>query len=264
MSVSYWQDTVGLATSPEVDVTIIGGGLSGLSTAYWLSKKDPALKIIVLEKGLVGNGASGRNAGFITCGSTDHFSNMTSSYGKDKAEEIWKFTEYNHNLMVEEFGLEKLNEKCEYRRLGSWTLASSKHEAKVIKKSIAPLKKQGVDVEWKDTIFKGSEGFYGGAHYKDDGEIHPVKYLWHLAISTGRNVQIMENSEVFGIDDVDGSLVVRTAKKRVFTEAVILCTNAWSSQLFPWCTPRQSPPPKPDDEASPCERLNQSNRINSN
>ncbi len=234
MSVSYWQDTVGLATSPEADVTIIGGGLSGLSTAYWLSKKDPSLKIIVVEKGLIGNGASGRNAGFITCGSTDHFSNMTSSYGEDKAEEIWKFTEHNHNLMVEEFGLEKLHEQCEYRRLGSWTLASSKHEAKVIKKSIAPLKKRGVNVEWKDAIFEGTEGFYGGAHYKDDGEIHPVKYLWHLAISTGRNVQIMENSEVFGIWDSDGSLVVRTAKKKIFTEAVILCTNAWSSQLFPW------------------------------
>lgn len=119
MSVSYWQDTVGLTLDLDADVTIIGGGLAGLSTAYWLSKKDPNLTIIVVEQGRLGHGASGRNAGFITCGSTEHFSRMTAAYGEDKAEEIWKFTEYNHRLMLEEFGQAKLEEQCEYRNLGS-------------------------------------------------------------------------------------------------------------------------------------------------
>lgn len=166
MSVSYWQDTVGITANLEADVTIIGGGLAGLSTAYWLNKKD------LQEKGMVGNGASGRNAGFITCGSTDHFSNMVDSYGEDNASEIWTFTEHNHALMVEEFGTEKLYEQCDYRKSGSWTLASSKHEVKVIKASILGLKKRGVNVEWRDKIFEGSEGFYGGAYYSDEtGEV---------------------------------------------------------------------------------------------
>jgi gamma-glutamylputrescine oxidase len=234
MSVSYWQDTVGMTDYLEADITIIGGGLAGLSTAYWLNKNDPTLEIIVVEKGMVGDGASGRNAGFITCGSTDHFVNMVDSYSEDKAEEIWKFTEYNHNLMVEEFGTTKLFEVCDYARSGSWTLASSKQEVKIIKKSVKQLTNKGINVEWNDTTFEGAEGFYGGAYYADDGEIHPLKYLWHLALSTGHKVQIMENSEVFGIGEEDGKLVVRTNKKRIRTEAVVLCTNAWSSQLFSW------------------------------
>jgi L-2-hydroxyglutarate oxidase LhgO len=49
MSVSYWQDTVGLTTDSEADVVIIGAGLAGLSTAYWLSKMDPDLAILVIE-----------------------------------------------------------------------------------------------------------------------------------------------------------------------------------------------------------------------
>lgn len=241
MSVSYWQDTVGLTQDLEADVTIIGAGLAGLSTAYWLSKKEPELRIVVVDKGTIGHGASGRNAGFITCGSTEHFSRMTSAYGSEKAEKIWKFTEYNHSLMLEEFGKEKLTERCEYRNLGSWTLAATPHETSVTKETVAALQERGVNVEWRDEVFPGTEGFYGGAFYADDGEIHPLKYLWKLAIETGNNVSVMENAEVFGVDEEAGTLVVRTNKKRIKTESIVLCTNAWSEQLFPWFKDKVSP-----------------------
>ena len=208
MSVSYWQDTVGLTTEQETDIVIVGAGLAGLSTAYWLSKLDPDLRIQVVDKDKIGSGASGRNAGFITCGSTEHFSRMSSSYGENKAAEIWKFTEYNHRLMVEEFGKEFLEENCEYRNLGSWTLAATEHEIEVIGQTVGLLQKTGVNVEWCDQVFEGTEGFYGGAFYKDDGEIHPAKYLWHLALHTGNNVNISENTEVFDIDTLEDKIIV--------------------------------------------------------
>jgi gamma-glutamylputrescine oxidase len=234
MSVSYWQDTVGLTLELDADITIIGGGLAGLSTAYWLNKKDPNLSIIVVEKGKLGHGASGRNAGFITCGSTEHFSRMASAYGENKAEGIWKFTEYNHRLMVEEFGKEALTEDCEYRNSGSWTLAATEHEVVVTKDTVAALQERGINVEWKDEIFAGAEGFYGGAFYADDGEIHPLKYLWKLALATSTNVDVLENSEVFKVTEEEGGLIVRTNKKKIKTNAIVVCTNAWSSQLFSW------------------------------
>ena len=64
MSVSYWQDTVGLTLDLDCDITIIGAGLAGLSTAYWLSKKDPSLSIIVVDQGKIGHGASGEITGY--------------------------------------------------------------------------------------------------------------------------------------------------------------------------------------------------------
>jgi len=241
MSVSYWQDTVGLTTDSEADVVIIGAGLAGLSTAYWLSKLDPDLDITVIEKGKIGHGASGRNAGFITCGSTEHFSRMSSAYGENKAEQIWKFTEYNHQLMVDEFGKEFLERQCEYRNLGSWTLAATDHEIEVIGQTVGLLQGKGVNVEWRDEIFEGTEGFYGGAFYKDDGEIHPAKYLWHLALQTGNKVNIVENAEVFEIDNQGERIVLRTNKKRITSDAIVLCTNAWSGQLFPWFQNKVTP-----------------------
>lgn len=246
MSVSYWQDTqLGNINQIECDIVIIGAGLAGLSTAYWLKKKDPGLNLVVLDKGALGDGASGRNAGFITCGSTEHFSRMTSAYGQDKASAIWKFTEDNHKLLVEELGRERLEKKCEYRQLGSWTLASTEHEVATIKETVAALKSHGVAVEWHDfdqvrEIFRpaGSqdpaiEGFLGGAKYYDDGEIHPGKLLRLLSISIP-NVKILSNTEVFGFDYIGSDLLVLAKGVRLRCQVALLCVNAWAPQLHPF------------------------------
>lgn len=237
MSVSYWQDSVGTTAELNADVVIIGSGLAGLSTTYWLNRLDPSLSIIVVDKGKIGHGASGRNAGFITCGSTEHFSRMSSAYGEDKAEKIWKFTEHNHDLIVQEFGKEALSKMCEYKNRGSWTLAATEHEIEIINQTVSKLQDKGVDVKWYNERhvrdWLQCEGFYGGAFYRNDGEIHPLKYLWHLASNT-TNTQIMENTEVFGVKEIGDHLIVKTDKRRITTNAIVLCTNAWTGQLFPW------------------------------
>ena len=66
---SMWLDGVpgelaprpALSGSAEVDVAIVGGGYTGLWTAYYLKKADPSLRIAIVEKEIAGFGASGRN-----------------------------------------------------------------------------------------------------------------------------------------------------------------------------------------------------------
>ncbi len=69
---SLWWDSLpgplavraGLPGDLEVDVAIVGGGFTGLWTAYYLAEADPSLRIAVLERDTVGFGASGRNGGW--------------------------------------------------------------------------------------------------------------------------------------------------------------------------------------------------------
>ena len=69
---SFWHDSVpddltprpALPGNTTVDIAIIGGGLTGLWTAYYLTEIDPTLTIAVLEKEIAGFGASGRNGGW--------------------------------------------------------------------------------------------------------------------------------------------------------------------------------------------------------
>lgn len=53
-----------LTSDLAVDVAIVGGGFSGLWSAYSLKRLDPSLDIAILEAGFVGFGASGRNGGW--------------------------------------------------------------------------------------------------------------------------------------------------------------------------------------------------------
>jgi glycine/D-amino acid oxidase-like deaminating enzyme len=72
---SYWFHAIGglppsrpaLPGSIEVDVAIVGAGLTGLWTAYELKRADPALRIAIVERQVAGYGASGRNGGWL-CG----------------------------------------------------------------------------------------------------------------------------------------------------------------------------------------------------
>ncbi len=71
--VSFWWHTQGvpprhlsLPESTEADVCVVGGGYTGLWTAYYLKRADPGLRIVVLEAAFTGFGASGRNGGWVT------------------------------------------------------------------------------------------------------------------------------------------------------------------------------------------------------
>ncbi len=71
--VSFWYRAIGVPErrpampgSTDVDVAIVGGGYTGLWTAYYLKKAQPDLRIAVLEKEFAGFGASGRNGGWLS------------------------------------------------------------------------------------------------------------------------------------------------------------------------------------------------------
>ena len=69
---SFWLETSGdeltprppLEGSVDAEVAVLGAGYTGLWTAYYLLRRDPGLKVIVLEREIAGFGASGRNGGW--------------------------------------------------------------------------------------------------------------------------------------------------------------------------------------------------------
>ena len=61
MNLSYWEIKTWFT---KVDFTIVGSGIVGLSTALWLKNRFPKSNILILEKGILPQGASTKNAGF--------------------------------------------------------------------------------------------------------------------------------------------------------------------------------------------------------
>jgi glycine/D-amino acid oxidase-like deaminating enzyme len=221
----------------KVDVIIVGGGIAGLSTAYWLTKQDPHLKIAVVEKGQLGDGATGRNAGFITCGSVEHFNRLVGKHGLAEADEMWKFSEENLRLLKSHI----IKTHCQtigFEHKGSFSLASTESEFTELQKSATMMKDSNIRVEVVNAQEirqrLGVEKFVGGIKYQDDASVHPLLLL-HLLKKTicesaSQTVSFHENSEVFALetDSDSGSKIVRTQKGTFEAPLVVLATNGYS------------------------------------
>ena len=231
MTQSFWQDfKLNTVTSKlkNYDYIIVGGGIAGLSTAYWLLKKDPNLKIGIIEKTRIGFGASGRNAGFITCGSTEHFIKLKDQFGLDKAVEIWKFSEDNRKLLQSEI-IQDNADKVDFKITGSCTVAANSERWGYYQEIAKTMRAQNIDVYEVNAADMdrdyGVTGFEGGIVYAGDGYVHPIKLISEMLKKV--NVHIHENSEVKSMTSKNDAVIIRTDTEELSAAKVIITVNAY-------------------------------------
>src|SRR2546426_10576771 len=93
---SYWLETcgddltprAGLDGSIDVDVAIMGAGYTGLWTAYYLLKREPSLRVAIVERRIAGFGASGRNGGWVSSKLNIGLDAVARMYGREKAQAL--------------------------------------------------------------------------------------------------------------------------------------------------------------------------------
>ena len=237
MSTSFWLDRSSKHSRRQFDVTIIGAGLSGMSTAYWLEKEDPSLKIAVVEKSRLGFGASGRNAGFITCGSVEHFNRMVGKHGLEEATEIWKFSETNLKLLESEI-VQNDKESIMFEKKGCYSLAAQQSEYTELKNVAEMMGKLKIPVKIYDAdeIKKavGTKDFVGGIFYVDDATVHPVRLLEKIH-SKLKNTTLIEGTEAYGYSEgSEGTRVLKTDAGEIESNMIIYALNAYSSIQHPY------------------------------
>ena len=205
-----------LAADATADVAIVGGGIAGIATAYFLARGGA--KPIVLEARGVAEAASGRNAGFLLAGVAENFVAASRRYGTANALRIWKLTERTHSLVRSLVAEHRID--CELRWNGSDQIAGDDADWSEVAESARLLAVQGVTVSVDEAART--------ARYHEDGEIHPVRWVRGLAAAAVRaGARIHEDTRVTGVDDV----VVRTTGGTVTAGAVVLCTNAYTAHL---------------------------------
>jgi glycine/D-amino acid oxidase-like deaminating enzyme len=224
---SFWHDTVpsDLAPRPalpgdlDVDVAIVGGGLTGLWTAYYLARRDPGLRIAVLEKHIAGFGASGRNGGWCSALFPASASALERRHGRDAAVRMRRAMIDT----VDEVGRVTAAEgiDCDYVKGG--TLAFVRSAAQRIRASadLREVTEFGVDtLEW-DPV---------GDRLLDPAcaRLHPAKLVRGLAEVVERmGVTIYEQTEVTGF--TRGT--VSTDRGVVTCETVVLALEGYGASL---------------------------------
>lgn len=246
---SYWlasssyEESPPLDGSTKVDVAIVGGGFCGLSTAYYLKRADPSLRVAVLEDKVVGYGASGRNAGFAMTLMGFTLSITSLRFGKEKAKKAHDFAHraVDHiGQMVDAHGID-----CDYEKPGLLTVALNPAQAKRIRDEIELAEKLGIEgLKWLDTHMVRAEVHsptYLGARWEEQcALINPAKYVRGLKrVAQEAGVEVYERTPVVAAH-LQSILHLDTPHGLVEAEKVVFATNAFSGR-FPQLRSKQYP-----------------------
>jgi sarcosine oxidase, subunit beta len=212
------------------DVVIIGGGVHGLATAYYLAADHGVRNVAVLEKSYIGSGGSGRNTAILR-------SNYLTPEGV-------RF--YDRSVKLYEHLAAELNFNVMFSQRGHLTLAHNDSSLRTMRWRAEVNKLQGVDSEvidpdqlkklvpYLDTSNVTRYPILGALYHPPGGIVRHDAVVWGYArAADAYGVHIHQSTEVVGID-VDGGRVtgVRTADgHRIATGAVPNATAGWSTLI---------------------------------
>ena len=232
---SFNLDTNKLSESLQCDVCIIGAGLSGISSALYLSKINPSLNIVILEKNKVGWGASGRNGGQLL----HSFSGENYSGQKHTQEEIktlWQFT--LEAVREVKKNIKDLNIQCDLIE-GYIQAAVNKSHDEELKKYVDQLQTE-YNYESATYLSKSQmEQYFESPYYKsamydsECGQIHPLNYCLGLAkeLLKNKNCKIFEDTGVISYNS-QNKVTINTEKNiDIKADKLIICCNAYIGDL---------------------------------
>lgn len=180
-------------------------------------------------------GASGRNAGMLLAGHSDHYDRMAEVFGRARAREIWAAT-LEHQRLLREF-LKETGADIELEECGSWRLGFEEAEAEHLARSAKLLKEDGFQAEFHERNPMG-RGFHGALGIRDDAGLHPLKLVRALLNASG--AQVYDGCEVSALESTQGGLVVRTSR-RIFTRAGFSSPSTPTRRSFTGFSARSSP-----------------------
>jgi sarcosine oxidase, subunit beta len=211
------------------DVVVVGGGVHGLATAYYLAKNHGITNVAVLDKGYIGSGGSGRNTAIIR-------SNYLTPEGirfYDRSVKLYETLsgDLNYNVMFAQRGHLTLAHNDSSLRTMRWRAEVNKLEG-VDSEVIGPdeIKKL---VPFMDTSEEVRYPILGALYHPPGGIIRHDAVVWGYARGAdAQGVHIHQNTEVKGIDVAEGRVEgVRTNQGYIATHVVVNCTAGWSSLI---------------------------------
>ncbi len=240
-SVSFWFDSLVESGSDDlapraplpgdidVDVAIVGGGLTGLWSAYYLLKRSPGLRIAVLEKHIAGYGASGRNGGWCSALFPSSTGALERRHGLDAALAM-------RRAMIEtvtEVGRATAEEgiDCDYVRGGTLLFARSKPQLARARGEVAEAQHYGVDsVRWLDSPMGASNA--GPTNTLSTllesacARVHPAKLVRGLArVVESLGATIYEQTTVLSWEPHR----VSTTRGTVTADTIVIATEGFGA-----------------------------------
>ena len=240
-SLSFWHDTVPGTLTPggplpgdtEADVAIVGGGFTGLWTAYYLARRDPGLRIVVCEREIAGFGASGRNGGWCSALFPASLGKLARMAGHDNATAMQRAMQ----ATVDEVGAVAAAEDidCHWAKGGTVMLARSPLQLDRARAEVQEAREFGFGEE-DLRLLSGNEArshaaatkVLGGTYTPHCAAIHPARLARGLLAAVRRaGVAVYEQTPVLKLSAGQ----VATASGTVRARHIVRATEGYTAAL---------------------------------
>ncbi|UFU01229.1 FAD-dependent oxidoreductase [Radiobacillus kanasensis] len=224
---SYWRDSTNAITSKQLekdikaDVGIVGGGITGITAAYLLSKKGK--KVVLLDAGPLFNGTTGHTTAKITAQHGIVYDSFIQQLGVEKAEQYYKANKQAMEFIKETIDQEGID--CEYTVDDAYIYTDSDKKIQKLEQEKEAYDKLGIIGELLDEIplnipIKKALKMENQAHF------HPLKYLNHLVQIIQQNGgEIYENTTAIDVEYSDHQHIITRNGHRVVCDHVIVASH---------------------------------------
>lgn len=232
MNFSYWEIKSWLT---NIDFTIIGSGIVGLNCALQLKKTYPKANILILEKGVLPNGASTKNAGFACFGSLSEILDDLNTHTEAEVLQLINKRIKGLKLLRQTLGDHTIN----YQAFGGYELFTENDnlfenclsKKDYINKLLKPIFKAEV-FSLKDNIFNFKNIKNQYIFNAFEGQIDTGKMMEALLQKVqSKGIKILNNITVQSFSENQDSVKVKTNQFEFLTSKLLIATNGFASQL---------------------------------
>lgn len=228
-SLSLWIDTTPATNYPalhgdiDADVAIVGGGITGITAAYLLSKAGKS--VVLVDKGRIAMSETGHTTAHIIESTDADYGDLIKEHGEEGARantEAIRSAIALIRSLVDELAID-----CGFKPVDGYLYAEEEEDREYLQREGEALRRAAVETEWVDRV-PVPFATVGGLRFRDQYVFHIRQYLLPIAEAAMKHgARIFENSL---IDDVqsaekDGRCLVKSEAGRIRARHMLLATH---------------------------------------
>ncbi|MDC1279773.1 FAD-binding oxidoreductase [Pelagibacteraceae bacterium] len=220
-----------LSRDRECEWLVVGAGYTGLSAARKLSELYPNQKIIIVDAQLAGEGASGRNSGYLVDTTlNDGFTSNKEILNYKKKTDIYQLGINAVKKFIKEYQVD-----CEWNETGKYFASSKKEDKKILINFSKTLSKLGFQhnlLDKEELSKKLGTSFYNLALYTKGGILlHPGKLARAMIDTLPNNIELLEKSQLLKWKKNGNKIYCDFKSNKIITKKIIFCTNGFLKSL---------------------------------
>jgi glycine/D-amino acid oxidase-like deaminating enzyme/nitrite reductase/ring-hydroxylating ferredoxin subunit len=205
----------------EIDVVIVGGGITGISTALRLQQSGK--KCIVVEAQNIGFGTTGGTTCHLNTLMETPYYQIQKDFGEKSAHLIAVLAHNSIDLIKKNIKENSID--CQYQNKSAYLFAQDEEQAEELNKIISSAKKMGVRADFTESL-PAPFVFNKVAKIEDQGQMHASQYLYGIAEAFEKTGgKIVQHCKVTEVSTYENETFVTTTRGRIKTKFVVYATH---------------------------------------